>query len=69
MDNDTKVCLCGNVSAGQIRQAVAGGACTLGELRERLPVAVGCCRCMGTLRELLEECPSLAYPLPPAAPE
>jgi bacterioferritin-associated ferredoxin len=38
------ICICHQITDGQIRRAVEQGASTLGEVQRRLPVG-GCCGC------------------------
>ncbi|MEX0730530.1 MAG: bacterioferritin-associated ferredoxin [Aquisalimonadaceae bacterium] len=47
------VCLCKGITDGHIRQAVAGGARSMRELRKRLDVCGGCGRCGEHAREVL----------------
>lgn len=49
------VCLCHNVTDGQIREEVDRGAKSMQDLRERLGVATGCGRCGRCARGVLEE--------------
>jgi bacterioferritin-associated ferredoxin len=49
------VCLCNGVTEGQIREAVADGACSLPELSARLGVASGCGTCADCARQVLHE--------------
>jgi bacterioferritin-associated ferredoxin len=49
------VCLCKPVTDRQIHRAVAAGARSLRDLRERLGVASGCGRCAACARSCLRE--------------
>lgn len=49
------ICICHAVTDRQIRRAVDQGACSLGDVQARLPVA-GCCgRCEDSAREVIRE--------------
>jgi len=47
------VCVCTAVSDKSVRRAMADGACSLRELKERLGVATHCRRCVPELQSLL----------------
>jgi bacterioferritin-associated ferredoxin len=49
------VCICNAVTDSEIRACANEGARTLADLRERLRVATGCCRCASMARALLRE--------------
>jgi len=49
------VCVCNAVTDAQIRACARNGARTLAELRQRLGIATGCCRCASVARALLRE--------------
>lgn len=49
------VCICHSVTDRQIRQAAAGGAATLDDLRRGLKVASNCGRCASCALAVLEE--------------
>jgi bacterioferritin-associated ferredoxin len=49
------VCICKAVSDKTIKRAMADGACSVGELRERLGVATGCGRCVPEIRCMLAQ--------------
>jgi len=49
------VCLCKNITCGQIRLAACKGACTVRDLKERLGVASQCGKCAQSARGILEE--------------
>lgn len=49
------VCICKAISDHDIRQAVAEGISTWGELRERLSVAARCGRCTDCAKTCLDE--------------
>jgi bacterioferritin-associated ferredoxin len=57
------VCVCQAVTDRQIRQAAAGGARTLDDLRRELGVARECGQCASYARECLRE--ALAAPVKP----
>ncbi len=50
------LCICKAVSDQQIRQAVAQGARTVGDVSARLGVGVECGKCLDSIREFLDEC-------------
>lgn len=56
------VCICRAVTDEQIRSEIQNGACSLGEVCQRLGVATGCGRCRDFAAEFVEEtlcqCPS-----------
>lgn len=47
------VCVCKAVTEGQIKQAVAEGACSMPGLRLKLGVATCCCKCAPTAQQLM----------------
>ena len=49
------VCVCKAVSDKTVKRAIADGACSVRELRDRLGVASGCGRCVPEIRTLLAE--------------
>lgn len=49
------VCLCKNITCGQIRSAACKGACTVRDLKEQLGVASQCGKCAQSARGILEE--------------
>ena len=57
------VCVCQAVTDRQIREAVAGGARTLDDLRRELGVANQCGQCASCARACLRE--ALAVPVKP----
>lgn len=64
------VCICHSVTDRQIRQAAAGGASTLDDLRHGLKVATNCGRCASCALAVLDQArqeatdPYLASALP-----
>ncbi|MDG4595816.1 MAG: (2Fe-2S)-binding protein [Candidatus Contendobacter sp.] len=63
------VCMCKSVSDHQIRQAVEQGARGFGDLSIRFGVGIECGKCVDGINALLQECLSVAAPLPPAPAE
>ena len=58
------ICVCNAVTESELQQAIADGARSVKDLREKLLVT-GCCgSCLNSVKELLEHNPSasLAYP-------
>ena len=49
-------CLCRAVPERRVREAVAAGASTMGELRASCGAGTGCGGCLPSLRRLLREC-------------
>lgn len=49
------VCVCAAVTERQIRQAAAGGARTLQDLRDTMGVAVECGRCVTCAKRCIRE--------------
>jgi bacterioferritin-associated ferredoxin len=49
-------CLCRAVPERSVREAVAAGASTMGELRASCGAGTGCGGCLPSLRRLLREC-------------
>ena len=49
------VCICKGVTDKQLRDAVADGALTVGDLRRELGVSTQCGRCACSVKEVLEE--------------
>jgi len=47
------VCICNAVTENDIGSAIAGGCCSLGDLREQLGVGTCCGRCTGCARDVL----------------
>lgn len=65
------LCICQSVSDRQIREAVALGDRTMGDLVIRLGVGMTCGKCIDSVRECLEACltaPASASTPSPAAP-
>ncbi len=52
--DDALVCTCHDVSKGCLREAIAGGAATLAELKARTRAATGCGGCAPQVRQLLD---------------
>ncbi|HZS80782.1 MAG TPA: (2Fe-2S)-binding protein [Herbaspirillum sp.] len=50
------VCICNNVSEGQIQQAVDAGIRSMSELRKELGVAACCGKCHTCAKRILGEC-------------
>ena len=49
------VCVCNAVTDRDIREAVDGGATTLGDVQACLPVGACCGRCQNTAQSVVEE--------------
>ncbi|SDJ91634.1 nitrite reductase large subunit NirB [Microbulbifer yueqingensis] len=49
------ICSCHNVSKGQIMEAVQGGCCSLGEVKEQTCAATGCGGCAALLKNVVDE--------------
>ena len=48
------VCVCNAVTEKQIQQAIAEGAVTVAQLREKLEVSGNCGMCIGSVMECLQ---------------
>jgi len=48
------VCLCKAVTDHQIRESVAGGACTFADVRRQLGVATQCGKCRQMAKSIVE---------------
>jgi len=62
------ICVCNAVTERDIDGAVAGGCCTLRELREQLGVGVGCGRCARCARDVLKDTLQTHIPRNPTVP-
>ncbi len=60
------VCLCHSVTDRHIEEAVAAGACSLRDLRQRLGVASQCGRCGKCAHSLLKEKRAQIQPIQPS---
>ena len=49
------VCLCKSVTDNQIKDAIAGGACSMRDLRNDLDVGTQCGKCARDCKSLLNE--------------
>jgi bacterioferritin-associated ferredoxin len=49
------VCVCNAVTEDAIREALDGGATTLGDVQARLPVGACCGRCHETAQSVVED--------------
>ncbi|MAD01284.1 hypothetical protein CNQ84_06995 [Pseudomonas abyssi] len=49
------VCLCKSVTDNQIKDAIAGGACSMRDLRNDLEVGTQCGKCARDCKSLLSE--------------
>jgi bacterioferritin-associated ferredoxin len=49
------VCVCRAVSDSKVRQAVAGGACTVRALKDQFGLGSVCGRCVPEARQLIQE--------------
>ncbi|MDN5848551.1 MAG: (2Fe-2S)-binding protein [Nitrococcus sp.] len=56
------VCICRAVTEEDIRATLDDGACSMRELRQRLGVCCGCCKCAPHVRKLLVEHRKLQAP-------
>jgi bacterioferritin-associated ferredoxin len=56
------ICVCNAVTERDIDGAVAGGCCTLRELREQLGVGVGCGRCARCAHDVLKDTLQMRIP-------
>ncbi len=54
LSDEDQVCNCNGVSAGAIRQAIAGGACTVPRIAACTRAGGGCGSCRGTVAALLD---------------
>ena len=53
MDNDI-ICLCNNVTVGDIRKAIDNGAKSFEEVREKARFGNGCSLCVETIRKYVK---------------
>ncbi len=49
------VCLCKGITDSQIREAVNGGANSLGQVQRELGAATNCGKCAGLVAEVIDE--------------
>jgi len=53
--DDALVCVCHQITKGELRQAIAGGQRTIEQLGDATSAGTGCCSCQATLGELLAQ--------------
>lgn len=53
MDDDMYICLCADVNARQVREAIEGGAETLEDIAERTAACTGCGSCQLVIYDML----------------
>ena len=53
LDDSAQVCSCNNVSKGKLCSAIAGGVCTIGELKSCTKAGTGCGGCMPMVTDIL----------------
>lgn len=49
------VCICKAVTDGDIKQAVADGACSFRDVRDQLGAATQCGKCATTTRDIIQQ--------------
>ena len=55
MDAQETVCFCMNITAGEIEEAIAGGAATVEAVQEATGAGTGCGGCIDTIQQILDE--------------
>ena len=53
-EDDKVICNCKNVTLGEIKTAIANGASTVDEIKEKTSAGTGCGKCTGLLEKILE---------------
>lgn len=54
-EDGTVICNCKNVTLGEIKSAIANGACTVDEIKAKTQAGTGCGKCVGLIEEILEK--------------
>lgn len=56
------VCLCGDKTENEVREAIRNGATTIDDLKNEIDVSTGCGTCLGYVEKLLKEELEITYP-------